>query len=69
MIEPMLVAMEAAQKHGIVLTTDRASELAEECDNLLGAMRQLRPMLSFDDAATDYQRALLESATPRSPGR
>ena len=67
MIDPTLIALEADQKHKIAMTPDRAKEIAEECDTLLGAMHQLRPMLSFDDSFIDFERALLRTAAESSP--
>lgn len=64
MIDPALIALQAEQMHRLTLAPGRAAELARECDTLLEASRQLRPMLSFDDSFADFQRALLQAAAP-----
>lgn len=62
MIDPTLIALEADQKHQLVVTPERAEEIAHECDALLSALRPLRPMLAFDDSFINFQRSLLETA-------
>lgn len=64
MIDPALISLEADQMHRLTVLPGRAAELARECDTLLEASRQLRPMLSFDDSSADFQRALLQAAAP-----
>lgn len=62
MLDPKLIEMEARYLHDRELPPGRADELALEVEGLVHAARVLRPLLSFDDAFTDYRGALVRTA-------
>lgn len=55
---------EARLNNNRTLHEERAAELAAELDTLLEASQTLGERLGFDDQASDYAQALMDTAAP-----
>lgn len=55
-----------ARLNGRHLTAERGAEIASELEVLMKASLELGPRLSFDDQASDFAHALVETAQQRS---